>query len=173
MLAAIPKASTLGTCTKGLGLRGRPFGTCSLSPPGPVSPQEALSTLSGAESSHSFRDRLKDLKSTVPVPQLCSLQGKGPPPLTRPSLGHPFSDLATHPGLTLSCKAGAQHVHGMHSEGGHAGGQAAAQKVHGEVAGIAHAGPVYQLGQHFKRQKLQGCVTASWINTPRRLPSTP
>lgn len=79
----------------------------------------------------------------------------------------PFSGPATHLGLTLSCKAGAQDVHRMNGEGGHAGRQATADKVHGEVAGVAHAGSVYQLGQHFKRQKLQERGTKSLTDTPK------
>lgn len=69
--------------------------------------------------------------------------------------GRPRSSPATHLGLTLSGKASAQHVHGLHGQGGGAGRQAATHKVHGEVAGIVRGGSVHQLGQQLERQKLQ------------------
>lgn len=127
---------------------------CSLSPPRFCVPSGGSECPVCCREQSQFQGQAEGPEDPRPrPPALFPLRKRAPTlaPTPHPPIPQaPFSDLATHPGLTLSCKAGAQHVHGMHREGGHTGGQAAAQEVHGEVAGIAHAGPVHQLGQHFK-----------------------
>lgn len=94
-------------------------------------PRGAVRTLLGAQ--HSCRGHARTSRGEANSWRSHLVSSRGMSPTSWNTFGDSFpaaSGPATHLGLTLSCKAGAQDVHGMHGEGGCAGRQAAAHEVH-------------------------------------------